>query len=106
MRSFWGAVYVLSVAFWVFAAAPSEDLVAHGRRVASTVRPACRTCHAEGAAFSGSRADARAWIRTPAKMFKKTGKRGKMPAYSKKQLSDDDMEALIEYILANSRSKK
>ena len=40
------------------------------------------------------------WLRTPKEMFKKTGKKGMMPAYSEKKMSDEDVEALAAYLLS------
>jgi cytochrome c553 len=77
-----------------------------GKAVYDAVKPACTACHNEkkntldnyGAA--GSAEDAKAWLRTPKEMFKKTGKKGMMPVYSDKKLSDEDLDALTQYLVS------
>jgi cytochrome c5 len=77
-----------------------------GKAVYDSAKPKCTACHNEkkspldnyGAA--GNAEDAKAWIRTPKEMFKKTGKKGMMPAYSEKKISDEDLDALVLYLLS------
>ena len=74
--------------------------------VYDSAKPACKACHNEkknpldafGAA--GTAEDAKGWIRTPKEMFVKAGKKGMMPAYSEKKVSDEDLEALTAYLLS------
>ena len=77
-----------------------------GKAVFDAAKPACKACHNEkknpldnyGAA--GNAEDAKAWLRTPKEMFTKTGKKGMMPAYSEKKMSDEDLDALTHYLLS------
>jgi mono/diheme cytochrome c family protein len=77
-----------------------------GKAVYDAAKPACKACHNEkknpldnyGAA--GSAEAAKGWLRTPKEMFKKEGKKGMMPAYSDKKMSDEDLEALTQYLLS------
>jgi cytochrome c553 len=75
-----------------------------GKAIYEAARPKCTMCHTEtknpldnyGAA--GTAEDAKAWIRTPKEMFEKTGKKGMMPAYNDKKISDEDLDALALYL--------
>lgn len=77
-----------------------------GKAVFDAAKPACTMCHNDkknaldnyGAA--GTAEDAKAWLRTPKEMFAKTGKKGMMPAFSEKKISDEDLEALAQYLLS------
>jgi cytochrome c553 len=96
------------VAVCCVGAAFAEDAatIEKGKAVYDSAKPACKACHNEkknpldnyGAA--GSAEDATAWLRTPKEMFKSTGKKGMMPAYSEKKLSDEDLDALAQYLLS------
>ncbi len=108
------AVVLIAAAFALLAAHvfAAEGPRARGERIASSVTPACRTCHAAnlnplaGFAERSSREDARLWIRDPEAAAEKAGKRRpKMPAYGPKKLPDDDLEALVEYIFAPTPTK-
>ena len=89
-------------------AAFAEDAatIEKGKAVFDSAKPACTACHNAkksplddyGAAGSGE--DAKAWLRTPKEMLKKTGKKGMMPAYSTKKISDEDLDALTQYLLS------
>lgn len=80
--------------------------VEKGKAVFDAAKPACKACHNEkknpldhyGA--NGTAEDAKGWIRTPKEMFAKTGKKGMMPAYSEKKMSDEDVEALAAYLFS------
>jgi mono/diheme cytochrome c family protein len=86
------------------AVAQDAEVIEKGKAVFDAAKPACKACHNEkknpldkyGA--SGSAEDAKAWIRTPKDMLEKTGKKGMMPAYSDKKISDEDLEALTTYL--------
>jgi mono/diheme cytochrome c family protein len=77
-----------------------------GKAIYEAARPKCTMCHTEtknpldnyGAA--GTAEDAKAWVRTPKEMFTKTGKKGMMPAYSEKKISDEDLDALALYLMS------
>jgi len=89
-------------------AAFAEDAatIEKGKVVFESAKPACKACHNErknpldnyGAA--GSAEDAKAWLRTPKEMFKKTDKEGMMPAYATEKISDEDLDALAQYLLS------
>jgi cytochrome c553 len=102
-------VLVLSVAVAAvlcagMAVAQDAAMVEKGKAVFDSAKPACKACHNEkknpldkyGA--SGSAEEAKAWLRTPREQFEKTGKKGMMPAYSEKKISDEDLEALAAYL--------
>jgi cytochrome c553 len=85
-----------------------EDAAAieKGKAVFEAAKPKCTACHNEkknpldnyGAA--GNAEDTKAWLRTPKEMFQKTGKKGMMPAYNDKKISDEDLDALTHYLLS------
>jgi len=80
--------------------------VEKGKAVFDAAKPACKACHNEkknpldsyGAEANAE--DTKAWLRTPKEMFTKTGKKGMMPAYSEKKMSDEDLDALTHYLLS------
>ena len=80
--------------------------VEKGKAIYDAAKPACKACHNEkknplDAYGAGANAeDTKAWIRTPKEMLAKTGKKGMMPAYSEKKVSDEDLEALTAYLLS------
>lgn len=88
--------------------ASTEDapMIEKGKAVYEAAKPACKACHNEkknpldtyGA--TGDAENAKAWIRTPNEMFKKTGKKGMMPAYSAKKMSDEELDALAQYLVS------
>ena len=86
------------------AIADDAAMIEKGKAVYDSAKPACKACHNEkknpldafGAA--GTAEDAKGWIRTPKEMFVKAGKKGMMPAYSEKKISDEDVEALAAYL--------
>ena len=77
-----------------------------GKAVFDAAKPTCTACHNEkknpldnyGAA--GNAEEVGGWLRTPKEMFTKTGKKGMMPAYSEKKISDEDLDALTQYLLS------
>ncbi len=77
-----------------------------GKAAYDAAKPACKACHNEkknaldnyGAAANAE--DAKGWLRTPKEMFKTTGKKGMMPAYSVKKISDEDLDALAQYLIS------
>jgi mono/diheme cytochrome c family protein len=77
-----------------------------GKAVYDAAKPACKACHNEKKApldkygATGTAEDAKAWLRTPKEMFEKTGKKGMMPAYSEKKMSDEDLDALAQYLVS------
>jgi mono/diheme cytochrome c family protein len=88
------------------AVAQDAEVLEKGKAVFDAAKPDCKACHNEkknpleqyGA--RGNAEDAKGWIRTPKDMFQKTGKKGMMPAYSVKKISDEDLEALTAYLLS------
>ena len=88
------------------AVAQDAAMVEKGKAVFDAAKPDCKACHNEkknpldkyGA--TGNAEDAKSWIRTPKEMLEKTGKKGMMPAYSAKKISDEDLEALAAYLLS------
>ena len=88
------------------AVAQDAEMIEKGKAVFDAAKPDCKACHNEkknpldkyGA--EGTAEDAKAWIRTPKEMFTKTGKKGMMPAYSEKKVSDEDLEALTAYLVS------
>ena len=88
------------------AVADDAAMIEKGKAVYDSAKPACKACHNEkknpldqyGA--NATPEDAKGWIRTPKEMFVKTGKKGMMPAYSEKKVSDEDLEALTAYLLS------
>jgi mono/diheme cytochrome c family protein len=103
---------VLSIALAVLCCAGiavAEDDAAKiekGKAVYDAAKPACKACHNEGKnpldayGTRGNVEDAKGWLRTPKEMFKTTGKKGMMPAYSEKKISDEDLDALAHYLLS------
>lgn len=99
------AFLALIAAFAVLAglltAAPMEGLAGKGERIAMSARPSCRTCHNSklnplidvGERLSDQ--EIKDWIRYPSKMFKKAGRRGKMPPY---RFPEDELEAVVAYL--------
>jgi cytochrome c553 len=88
------------------AVADEAEMIEKGKAVYDAAKPACKACHNEkknpldnyGATATAE--DAKGWIRVPKEMFEKTGKKGMMPAYSEKKISDEDLEALTAYLLS------
>ena len=88
------------------ATAQDAAMIEKGQAVYEAAKPACKACHNEkknpldhyGAA--GNAEETKGWLRTPEAMFEKTGKKGMMPAYTEKKLSDEDLEALTAYLLS------
>jgi cytochrome c553 len=86
------------------AVAQDAAVIEKGKAVFDSAKPACKACHNEkknsldkfGA--TGTAEEAKAWIRTPKEQFTKTGKKGMMPTYSAKKISDEDLEALTAYL--------
>jgi mono/diheme cytochrome c family protein len=99
---------VAAAALLVAGVAVAEDaaMIEKGKAVFDAAKPACKACHNEkknpldtyGA--SGKAEDVKAWIRTPKEMFAKAGKKGMMPVYSEKKMSDEDVEALTAYLMS------
>ena len=87
-------------------AADEAELVEKGKAVYESAKPACTMCHTDkknpldNYGAIGNAEDAKGWIRTPKEMFKKTGKKGMMPAYSEKKVSEEDLDALTAYLLS------
>jgi cytochrome c553 len=98
------SVTVAAVCCAGVALAEDAAMIEKGKAVFDAAKPACKACHNEkknpldnfGAA--GTAEEAKAWLRTPKEMFKKTGKKGMMPVYSEKKLSDEDLDALAAYL--------
>jgi mono/diheme cytochrome c family protein len=86
--------------------AQDAEMIEKGKAVYEAAKPDCKACHNEkknpldGYGANGNAEEAKAWIRTPKDMFEKTGKKGMMPAYSEKKISDEDLEALTAYLLS------
>jgi cytochrome c553 len=86
------------------ASAQDAAMIEKGKAVFDSAKPACKACHNEkknpldkyGA--TGTVEEAKAWLRTPKEQFEKTGKKGMMPAYSEKKISDEDLDALAAYL--------
>jgi cytochrome c553 len=82
------------------------EMIEKGKAVFDAAKPDCKACHNEkknpldSYGASGTAEDAKAWLRTPKEMFEKTGKKGMMPAYSDKKISDEDLEALTAYLVS------
>ena len=89
-------------------AAFAEDAttIEKGKAIFDSAKPTCTACHnakknpLDNYGASGNAEDAKAWLRTPKEMFKKTGEKGMMPAYSTKKISDEDLDALTQYLLS------
>jgi mono/diheme cytochrome c family protein len=88
------------------ALAQDAATIEKGKAVFDAAKPTCTACHNEKKApldnygASGSAEDVKGWLRTPKEMFEKTGKKGMMPAYSDKKMSDEDLDALAQYLLS------
>ena len=88
------------------AVAEDAEMLEKGKAVYDAAKPDCKACHNEkknpldNYGAGGNADDTKAWIRTPKDQFKKTGKKGMMPAYSVKKVSDEDLEALTAYLLS------
>ncbi len=88
------------------AVAQDTEMIEKGKAVFDAAKPDCKACHNEkknpldNYGAEGNTEDAKAWVRTPKEMFTKTGKKGMMPAYSEKKISDEDLEALAAYLLS------
>lgn len=100
------SIAVAAVAFAGAAFAEDAAAVEKGQAVYEAAKPACTACHnakknpLDNYGAAGNAEDTKAWIRTPKEMFKKTGKKGVMPAYSTKKISDEDLEAMTQYLLS------
>lgn len=101
--AFWlGILAVLCVAWAARGMEGPDKMVRRGAYLFNTSKPACSSCHTpkqNSLADYGSRGserEARDWIQRPSRQFEKTGKRGMMPAY---KLPDEDVEALVRYLL-------
>ena len=98
------AVVALSWAGTAFAA--DAAAVEKGKAAYDAAKPACKACHnakknpLDNYGAAGTAENAKAWLRTPKEMFKSTGKKGMMPAYSAKKISDEDLEALAQYLVS------
>jgi len=98
------AVVALSWAGTAFAA--DAAAIEKGKAVYDAAKPGCKACHnakkspLDNYGAEATLEDAKAWVRTPKEMFKKSGKKGMMPAYSAKKISDEDLEALAQYLLS------
>ena len=107
MRRF-TALLAATVALGFAGVAMADDaaMVEKGKAVYDSAKPACKACHNEkknsldtyGAA--GSADEAKAWIRTPKEQFAKTGKKGMMPAFAESKISDEDLDALVAYLMS------
>ena len=79
-------------------------VIEKGKAVYDSVKPACKACHNEKKnphhQAESNAEDIKGWLRTPKEMFKKTGKKGMMPAYSEKKISEEDLDALAAYLLS------
>lgn len=88
------------------AVADDAAVIEKGKAVYDAAKPACKACHnakkspLDNYGVSATAEDTKAWLRTPKEMFKKTGKKGTMPAYTDKMISDEDLEALTAYLLS------
>ena len=88
------------------AVAEDAEVVEKGKAVYDAAKPSCTACHNEkknpldNYGADATAEDTKAWIRTPKEMFKKTGKKGMMPAYSEKKMPDEELEALTAYLLS------
>jgi mono/diheme cytochrome c family protein len=86
------------------ASAQDAATIEKGKAVFEAAKPACKACHNEkknpldNYGATGTAENAKAWLRTPKEMFAKTGKKGMMPAYSEKKISDEDLDALTQYL--------
>ena len=86
--------------------AEDAEVIEKGKAVFDAAKPACKACHNEKKnpldhyGTAGNAEDAKAWLRTPKEMFKSTGKKGMMPAYSEKKMSDEDLDALTHYLVS------
>lgn len=86
----------------IFAMEGPDKMVRRGGYLFNTLKPSCSSCHTpkqnslDDYGSRGSEREARDWIRRPSRQFEKTGKRGMMPAY---KLPDEDVEALVQYLL-------
>jgi len=87
--------------------------VEKGKAVYGSVSPRCSMCHSiagkgnamhplDGVGDKLSAEDAKAWIRTPHEMAEKSQSHGKpaMQPYSKEKISDQDLDALVAYLLS------
>ena len=86
--------------------AQDAAMIEKGKAVYESAKPACTACHnakknpLDNYGAAGNAEDAKAWLRTPKEMFTKTGKKGVMPAYSDKKISDEDLDALAAYLVS------
>jgi mono/diheme cytochrome c family protein len=86
------------------ATAQDAAMIEKGKAVFDSAKPACKACHNEkknsldNFGASGTADEVKAWVRTPKEQFTKTGKKGMMPIYSEKKISDEDLDALAAYL--------
>ncbi|MCG6920422.1 MAG: cytochrome c [Acidobacteria bacterium] len=105
-RLFASSIAVAAVCCAGVAFAQDAATIEKGKAVYDAAKPACKACHNEKKApldkygATGTAEDAKAWLRTPKEMFEKTGKKGMMPAYSEKKMSDEDLDALAQYLVS------
>jgi cytochrome c553 len=100
------ALSIAAAALCCAGVASAEDAatIEKGKAVFEAAKPACKACHNEkknpldNYGATGTAENAKAWLRTPKEMFKKTGKKGMMPTYSEKKISDEDLDALTQYL--------
>jgi mono/diheme cytochrome c family protein len=103
----------LSVSLGSSAGAQDAAKIEKGKQVYDAATPKCKACHSIGGAGNtkgplegvGSRLKAdevKAWMRTPKEMTEKTkaARKPYMPAYPKEKMSDEDLEALTDYMLS------
>ena len=108
------AVSGIAVLAASFSAFPQDGPSAEkGKSLFTSASPKCSMCHAiagqgnaknplDGIGDKLSADDIKAWIRTPKEMAAKAKSQGKpaMMAYSKEKISDQDLDALVAYLLS------
>lgn len=104
---------VVLFAATVLAFPQDASLVEKGKAVYGAAGPKCSMCHAiagkgnsmnplDGVGDKLSADDIKAWVRTPKEMAAKSKSQGKpaMMPYPKEKISDQDLDALVAYLLS------
>jgi cytochrome c553 len=112
-RNRWAAAAIVAVFAATALAFPQDGSVEKGKTVFGSASPKCTMCHAvagtgnsknplDGVGSKLSADDIKAWIRTPKEMAAKSKSEGKPPMqpYSQEKISDQDLDALVAYLLS------
>ena len=113
MQQQWGRLVIGAAISWAVGVVPLAADAAKGKEIYAAATPKCKVCHSiagegnakgtlDGVGARLSAADIKAWMRTPKEMAAKQKAERKpiMPAYPKEKMSDEDLNALTDYMLS------